>query len=197
MAEHSGLTGASLHESKGAAAATLGQVAVANGAGAAPFGTLLNGSLGTGMIVQVAYSTPFTTYSALAAIPFDNSIPQITEGTALSTATITPKSASNKLLIYGNAMLGGGSQEALTLALFQDATAGALCASAGYIFSDDGTNDACVSVSLLHVMDAGTTIATTFRLRAGDESSGFVNGSAARRYGGVAAANIIVVEVKV
>ncbi len=37
---HSSLTGADLHESKGAATAALGQVAVANGAGQAPFSNL-------------------------------------------------------------------------------------------------------------------------------------------------------------
>jgi len=37
---HSSLTGADLHESKGAASASLGQVAVANGAGSAPFTNL-------------------------------------------------------------------------------------------------------------------------------------------------------------
>ncbi len=37
---HSALTGSDLHESKGAAAASLGQVAVANGAGSAPFTNL-------------------------------------------------------------------------------------------------------------------------------------------------------------
>ncbi len=37
---HSSLTGADLHESKGAATASLGQVAIANGAGQAPFGSL-------------------------------------------------------------------------------------------------------------------------------------------------------------
>ncbi len=37
---HSSLTGADLHECKGAAAASLGQVPVANGAGSAPFAQL-------------------------------------------------------------------------------------------------------------------------------------------------------------
>lgn len=37
---HSALTGTDLHESKGAASASSGQVAIANGSGSAPFGTL-------------------------------------------------------------------------------------------------------------------------------------------------------------
>lgn len=40
MANHSTLTGADLHEIKGAAAATSGQIPVANGSGGAPFTTL-------------------------------------------------------------------------------------------------------------------------------------------------------------
>jgi hypothetical protein len=197
MPAHSGLTGASLHESKGAAAATLGQVAVADGAGAAVFGTLVNGSLAAGMIVQVKYATPYTTYAAVGQIPFDNSIPQITEGSAVTSVSITPKSATNKLIIFANALLGSSSAEGVTLALFQDATANALAAAAAAF---DGANNIEIdNVILLHVMDAGTTSATTFATRAGDDgSAGFINGNAtSRKFGGVSSANLIVVEVKV
>lgn len=197
MPAHSGLTGASLHESKGAAAATAGQIAVADGAGAAVFGTLVHGSLAAGMIIQVKYATPYATYTALDTIPFDNTVPQITEGTAVTSVSITPKSATNKLIIFANAMMGSPSSEGLTLALFQDATASAL-ASVGAAFS--GTNNIEMSTPILiHVMDAGTTSATTFATRAGDAAGGgFINGNGStRKYGGVSSANLIVVEVKV
>jgi hypothetical protein len=197
MPAHSGLTGASLHESKGAAAATAGQVAVADGAGAAVFGTLVNGSLAAGMIVQAKYATPYTTYAAVGTIPFDNTIPQITEGTALTSVSITPKSATNKLIIFANAMIGSASAEGVTLALFQDATANALAAAAAAF---DGANNIEVdNIILFHIMDAGTTSATTFAIRGGDDGGGgFVNGNASsRKFGGVSSANLIVVEVKV
>lgn len=68
---HSTLTGADLHESKGAASAASGQVAIANGAGSAPFGVLsytqlsntplpklqLNGTASTGQALIKAYTT--------------------------------------------------------------------------------------------------------------------------------------------
>lgn len=197
MPAHSGLTGASLHESKGAAAATAGQVAVADGAGAAVFGTLVHGSLAAAMIIQVVYASPYTTYTSLDTIPFDNTVPQSSEGTQLTTVAITPKSATNKLIILANAMMGSPSSEGLTLALFQDATASAI-AAVGCAFS--GTNNIEMSTPMLvHIMDAGTTSATTFKIRAGDAAGGgFVNGNGStRKYGGVASANLIVVEVKV
>ena len=69
--QHSTLTGSDLHESKGAATAASGQVAIANGAGGAPFGVLsytqlsntplpklqLNGATSTGQAIIKVYTT--------------------------------------------------------------------------------------------------------------------------------------------
>lgn len=69
--QHSILTGADLHESKGAATAAAGQVAIANGSGSAPFGVLsytqlsntplpklqLNNAASTGQAIIKVYTT--------------------------------------------------------------------------------------------------------------------------------------------
>lgn len=60
---HSSLTGADLHESKGAASASLGQVAVADGAGSAPF-TSLNYSYLTGKPTIPAFYNGVTSLAA-------------------------------------------------------------------------------------------------------------------------------------
>ncbi len=52
---HSALTGSDLHESKGAAGASLGQVAVANGAGSAPFTTLDYSFIGNRPVTPTAF----------------------------------------------------------------------------------------------------------------------------------------------
>src|SRR6478735_334375 len=69
--QHSTLTGSDLHESKGAASAASGTVAIANGSGSAPFGVLqytqlgatplpklqLNGVASTGQALIKVYTT--------------------------------------------------------------------------------------------------------------------------------------------
>lgn len=199
MAEHSTLTGASLHEAKGASTATVGQVPVASGSGTAPFGTLVNTSVPTGWPVQVT-STAYKTFQTITAnIPIDNTIPQITEGTEVFTHSHTPRSTTNKLLIrvilQGSVSSGGLGW---TAALFQDATANALAAAQGWGDSGGG-GDNMSSVVFEHLMDAGTVAAITFRVRAGENSTNnlYINGAVgARLYGGVTPCSITVTEYK-
>lgn len=200
MPAHSGLTGASLHESKGAAAATAGQVAVADGAGAAPFGTLVNGSLGTGMVAQIVRGSTTTFTSLSGTIPFDNTVPQNTEGDEILTVAITPKSTTNKLLIRAVVNLGCEQNQPVIIALFQDTTAGALAAAS---VSFEGTNDLSMSACVLeYEMAAGTTSETTFKIRAGGRDGvspmqAYVNGGdGIRRFGGVAVSSLTITEYK-
>lgn len=199
MPAHSGLTGASLHESKGAAAATAGQVAVADGAGSAPFGTLVNGSFATGYPVQVTGTTKAAVASGTTLIPGDNSIPQNDEGTEVMTHAHTPRSSTNKLLITVNALVSHNEPCTVCVALFKDATAAALAASGVYIRGDDTPMDAS-AVSFQHIMTAGTTSEITFKVRIGGNVAGtaVLNGDvgATRLYGGVAASSITVTEYK-
>ncbi len=97
------------------------------------------------------------------AIPFDNTVPQITEGDQYMTLAITPKSTTNTLKITVVANVSHTSSGRIAVALFQDATANALAV---------GTNgsslaDAVNTVTFTYYMTAGTTSATTFRVRAG------------------------------
>jgi hypothetical protein len=196
---HSTLTGSELHESKGAAAATLGQVAVANGSGGAPFGTLLNGSVPTGWPVQVTSTNYDTAGTVTANIPVDNSIPQITEGAELFTHSHTPKSATNileiEVIVYGHVTTTPGNW---TVAVFQDATAAAIAAG-GFTQNSGTQGDGVNCVVVRHKMTAGGTSAISFSVRAGENSSGTltVNGnSGARLYGGVLHSGIKITEYK-
>jgi hypothetical protein len=127
-------------------------------------------------------------------IPFDDTIPQITEGDQYMTLAITPKSATSKLVIE---VVWNGSHSVsttTTVALFQDATANAL-AAVGQV-PNAGGNMMCTS--LRHIMTSGTTSATTFRVRAGGNTTGtltFNGSSGARIYGGVMASSIVIREV--
>jgi hypothetical protein len=142
------------------------------------------------------------TYSANTAlttiIPLDDTIPQNTEGTEIVTATITPTSATNRLLIRFSGF-GSSTVNNLNLiaALFQDTTANALNASASTVAG--GANNT-VGFDLTHTMIAGTTSATTFKIRVGPETAATIrlNGTgAARLFGGAASALLTIAEIKV
>jgi len=115
----------------------------------------------------------------------DDTIPQSTEGVQIITQAITPTSATNKLRIDCEINLSHSSASSvLTGALFQDSIANAL--SAGQL--DEVTAGIQNRIVFSHVMDAGTTSATTFKIRAGGNQAGTltVNGTGGvRRLGGV------------
>lgn len=150
-----------------------------------------------GMPVQIVT----TSYSAVATgtttIPQDDTIPQITEGTEFMTRTITPKSATNILVIECMAFLSlSTTNAAVTGALFQDATADALAVSQVFI----ETATARVNLKVAHSMVAGTTSSTTFRFRAGGDAASTItfNGiSGARYYGATTKSIIKITEYKV
>jgi len=81
------------------------------------------------------------------------------------------------------------------VALFQDATANALAAAV-----QRGANGAMTGTAFTHWMTAGTTSATTFRVRAGPSTAGTYtfNGAAGARYfGGVTPSSITIIEYQV
>lgn len=145
-------------------------------------------------LVQAVQTTSGVVATGTTQVPDDNTIPQITEGTEFFTLAITPKNASSILIITCTvnwAFSNGGRQ---VLALFQDSTANALA-----VASDrPADNDIIQHTTLVHRMTAGTTSATTFRLRIGNSNSGTttVNGySGSQRYGGRLASGMHILEV--
>jgi len=146
---------------------------------------------GHGM-VQVVNTLYVTKSVHTTQIPDDDTIPQITEGEEVMTRAITPTSATNKLLIRVVVHCASGQQ--VGLALFQDATAGALAATFSYWITY-GTQ-----IVLDYYMDAGTVVETTFRVRIGMMGAGTVtvNGEGANRvFGGVVPCSITITEIKV
>jgi hypothetical protein len=127
-------------------------------------------------------------------LPYDDTIPQITEGDQYMTLAITPKSATSKLIIEVTCVLYSVLANSIGVALFQDATANALAAA----HATAAINGAVVCVSFKHVMTSGTTSATTFRVRAGGAVATTVTFNGAngvRIYGGTAASSIVIREV--
>jgi hypothetical protein len=148
-----------------------------------------------GNILQVVNTMTGAVATGTTIIPWDDTIPQNTEGTEFMTLAITPTSSSNKLLIQIKAFFTYSvSNIWLSGALFQDATAGALAATTFY----QAQATASAPIAINYYMTAGTTSSTTFKLRAGSDQAGTVtfNGAAtARRFGGVMASSITIMEI--
>ena len=165
--------------------------------------TLTNKTISTGSninVAGVAVQAVATNYSAVATgttlIPYDDTIPQITEGTEFMTQAITPKATTNRLVIEATLHVSHSVIDQIQVALFQDATANALASTSQYQAQATGGN----SIKLTHEMAAGTVSATTFRIRAGGNAAGtttFNGQGGARRFGGITVSNIRITEVRV
>ena len=157
-----------------------------NGSAALSFAT-------AGKIVQVVNVTDSAVATGTTTITRDDSIPQNGEGVEYMTLAITPTNASNKLLIQIAVWYSVTATTPMTAALFQDGTAAALAAVANY--GHNATQAQLTNFN--HYMTAGTTSATTFKLRIGGQSGTvtFNGASGARLYGGVSSSTITITEI--
>lgn len=132
-------------------------------------GTVANAQLANGVVVQVV-STNFTNaITGTTQIPLDNTIPQNTEGFEVMTQAITPKSATNILVIDATVFMASDTAGRwLTAALFQDSTVNALAVDASFLTTATGV----ITIPLSHSMVAGTTSSTTFKIRIGTNNTG-------------------------
>jgi hypothetical protein len=150
----------------------------------------------TGDVVQKVYTFDSAAATGTTTIPDDDTIPQITEGDQYLTRTITPTSTINQLIIEWGLSLANTAGVRLTIALFQDTTAGALAAIKHYL----PANNVADFRTGMWAMLAGTTSLTTLRIRAGASVAGtttFNGASGARLLGGAMASYLTVTEIQV
>mgnify|MGYP003628508391 CR=1 FL=1 len=148
--------------------------------------------LGYQSVVQVVNVTTGAVATGTTVMPSDDTIPQNNEGIEFMTLAITPKSASNKLKIDVVVVSAVSTTAEIKHALFQDTTAGALASSSEY-----QTSNGLTTVSFTHYMAAGTTSATTFKVRVGGHTASTLtfNGYGGSRInGGSFASSITITE---
>lgn len=150
-----------------------------------------------GRVVQVVNTQTGTAATGTTVIPFDNTIPQNTEGDQYMSLAITPTSATNKLRIEVLTWATNTAGSAwIIAALFQDTTANALDANA--ILSLTSTAGGFVKID--YYMTAGTTSATTFKVRMGASTGGtttFNGQGGVALFGGVLMSSITITEITV
>ncbi len=159
--------------------------------------TLSSGQLrfATGTVVDRAYAEYTANADLTATIPYDDTIPQNTEGTQILSATITPKTVTNRLrvriVIWGSIV---GSGDAFMVATFQNAVANAIDAGSGAIAA---AATALTSTVREFEFVPASTSAQTINVRVGGSSTTVrLNGStSARRFGGVSKCTLVIEEI--
>jgi hypothetical protein len=152
-------------------------------------------SFNTGQVIQSTYSEYTTNASLTTALPVDDTIPQITEGTEIVTASITPKYATSfiRVRFQGQATLNG-PDEHMAVALFMDAVSNAIAADASTV--DKAGYGHTLTIEYREA--ASSVTARTYRIRAGSHSGTamrFNGNNAARFFGGTSRATLVVEEV--
>lgn len=147
----------------------------------------------SGRTAQVQVYRTGAVASGSNAIPFDNTIPQITEGDQYMSITVTPTNASSTLEISVTAVLSCTNNGMVVMAaLFQVGVSDALAVAAN---TQAGTGIS--TISFKHHMTAGTTSPITFTVRGGGQAgSCYLNGNntSGALMGGKYASSITVVE---
>lgn len=152
-------------------------------------------SLPVGSVVKIANTQTGAVATGTTTIPWDDTIPQNTEGTEFMTLAFTPANAANTLIIEVLANVDVSAVNYCIGALFKDSDANALAAAAVY---QEGASRA-MQIQFTHKMTAGTTSPITFRFRAGTGGAATMtfNGEVgARKFGGVMASSITITEIK-
>lgn len=152
---------------------------------------------GGGNLKQAVFTSTGSVINGTGIIPFDDTIPQQTEGFEVLTLSITPTDASNVLLITSTVMLTVASASVMTQAIFRDATADSLAA---HMFSVGTTSNGANTIDTSVV--AGSVAPTTIKMRIGTAPSLVnvsVNGNTVggvRLLGGAASTTIRILEIE-
>lgn len=150
-------------------------------------------AIGVGAVIDSAYAAYTANADLAAVIPFDDTIPQISEGTQILSASITPKATTNKirgrvLMVASHATSGAG----LSVAVFVNSGTNALAAR---LVSLPSAN-VVVQLGLEFEHTPGATTAQTFTVRVGPHGGGAMrlNGTPAARLGGGSQGTTLVIE---
>jgi hypothetical protein len=124
----------------------------------------------SGKLAQAVTASSVTSGSTTANIPFDDTIPQNTEGLEILTLAITPTNASSTLQITATVTVSGGGLVSVAGALFVDSTANAIAANLNTV----GGNGYFSFLTVVASISAGSTSARTYKFRIGNSTGGTV-----------------------
>lgn len=147
-----------------------------------------------GAEIQAQWARPGTSATGTTVLPFDDTIPQSTEGDQYLSQSITPTSSANVLRVSVVAHLASSAANRISAALFRDTTADAI----GVISHATATAGDDVHLVFRHELLAGSSSATTLKVRAGGSAAGTTtfNGQGGnQKFGGINSSSLSVREV--
>jgi hypothetical protein len=135
-----------------------------------------------------------TTWTAVSAIPHDDTIPQVGEGTEILTVSITPTSTSARLRLRATVVGAPGTNNYLIAAAFLNGAADAIRSTSVYAGATSLTMTTAV---LEYEYVPGSVSAQAWAVRAGTSTgTGYVNGnSGGRLLGGTMACTLVIEEI--
>lgn len=149
-----------------------------------------------GQVVQVVRTTVSSFASSNAILNMANdTVPQNTAGSEYFSLTITPKSATNKLLVEVDFGACASAAAGICVALFKDSVASAIAA----MLNSSAGDTYFTPTRLAHYMTAGTVSPITFKVRAGCGSGQtlYFNGwPLGRLLGGVYSSGMTITEIQ-
>ena len=153
--------------------------------------------LQNGVTLQTVYAQTTGLVEIAGVIPVDNTKPQNTEGDEVLAATITPSSATSKILVQAS-LTGtlGNAAGTITVALFKDSAADALAAS--WVSGSSGFG---LTIPFAYQDAPNTTSAVTYKIRLGYPGTGsglYLNRSSlgAAIYNGTMTSSMTLTEIK-
>jgi len=152
--------------------------------------------LSAGKVLQVVTTKSQTVVSSTSIISYEStSAITNTQGVECLTATITPGATSNRLVVQCSFTGTSDSGSVHAIALFQDSVTNAIaCCNSQTNGTDSGS-----TISMIWEQAAGTTSATTFKIRVGPHSSTtvYMNGrNNAAAWGGVPISTLQIWEIE-
>lgn len=148
-----------------------------------------------GEVVQVVNFQTGQVATGTNTIPFDDTIPQITEGNKYMSLSIIPKDPSNKLLVDVT-WIGSSTQvnANFIVALFKRGQSDSLAATVQYLSRTSNI----YTIRFQHLLTANTASEINFQVKAGGQlgevTFNGINGQ--RKLGGVSASSITITEIK-
>lgn len=148
----------------------------------------------TGAVIGSAYAEYTANTDLSAVIPYDDTIPQSSEGTEVMSVSITPKSATNKLRARFSIWAGATGGQYLVAAALFNGSANAVLVSVGTVSS----SGFLAQISGEYQYTPGSTSPVTISLRVGPSAGTIrLNGTpAGRAFGGASRCTLVVEEIK-
>lgn len=150
--------------------------------------------LPNGSVIDFATDTYAANTDLTTVIPADDTIPQVTEGTQILTATITPKTTTNRVRVQFTGSISASANSYVAAAVFVNGATDAVYAT----FTTVQGNNLATTIALDYSYVPASTSAQVITIRVGPQAgTARMNGTnSARFFGGRSTARLTVTEIK-